>query len=200
MNLVAAIWVVGLNLAAQAQLDILLYGWCAVGSAAMVAWGIYEFRAERINLGMAGFALTIVFFFFSSVMDKLGRSASLMALGILFVGGGWYWEKLRRKLVAGLVTGGAAMTLTRKGLILAAFQCLLVLSLSGKLLYDRSTCPRVWVKTAQWDPNLPIRGRYLALRLAPEKDAQWYTETNGQMVLFFVPEHTLPFEIIAQQA
>ena len=106
MNLAAAIWVVGLNLAAQAQFDILLYGWCALGSVAMVAWGLYEFRAERINLGMAGFALTIVFFFFSSVMDKLGRSASLMALGILFVGGGWYWEKLRRRLVAGLVTGG----------------------------------------------------------------------------------------------
>jgi hypothetical protein len=86
------------------------------------------------------------------------------------------------------------MTLTRKGLILAAFQCLLALSLSGKLLYDRSTCPRVWVKTAQWDPNLPIRGRYLALRLAPERDAQWFGKTNGQMVLFFVPERTLPFE------
>jgi hypothetical protein len=86
------------------------------------------------------------------------------------------------------------MTLTRKGLILAAFQCLLVLSLTGKLFYDRSTCPRVWVKTAQWDPNLPIRGRYLALRLTPEKDAPRYGETYGQMVLFFVPEHTLPFE------
>ena len=88
------------------------------------------------------------------------------------------------------------MTLTRKGLILAAFQCLLVLSLSCKLLYDRSACPRVLVKTARLDPNLPIRGRYLALRLAPEKDARWYWETNGQMVLFFVPEHTLPFEIV----
>ena len=88
------------------------------------------------------------------------------------------------------------MTLTRKGLILAAFQCLLVLSLSGKLLYDRSTCPRVWVKTARWDPNLPIRGRYLALRLTPERDAQWYPQTYGQMVLFFVPEHTLPFETV----
>jgi hypothetical protein len=86
------------------------------------------------------------------------------------------------------------MTMSRKGLILAAIQCLLVLSLSGKLWYDRSTCPRVWVKTAQWDPNLPIRGRYLALRLAPENDAKWYGETSGQMVLFFVPERTLPFE------
>jgi len=86
------------------------------------------------------------------------------------------------------------MTLTKKGLILAAFQCLLVLSLSGKLIYDRETRPRVWVKTAQWDPNLPIRGRYLALRLTPDSGAQWYSETSGQMVLFFVPEHALPFE------
>jgi len=86
------------------------------------------------------------------------------------------------------------MTFTRKGLILAAFQCALALSLSGKLLYDRATCPRVWVKTVRWDPNLPIRGRYLALRLAPEPGAEFYARTSSQMVLFFVPEHTLPFE------
>ena len=106
MNLVAALWVIGLSFMAEPHQEILVYGWCAIGAAGLVAWGIYEFRAERINLGMAGFALTIVFFFFSSVMDKLGRSASLMALGVLFVGGGWYGEKLRRKLVAGLVSGG----------------------------------------------------------------------------------------------
>jgi uncharacterized membrane protein len=106
MNLLAALWVVGLNFAAEAHFEILVYAWCAIGSTAMVAWGIHEYRAERINLGMAGFALTIVFFFFSSVMDKLGRSASLIALGILFVAGGWYWEKLRRQLVARLTTGG----------------------------------------------------------------------------------------------
>jgi hypothetical protein len=106
MNAVAASWVVGLNVAAEARMDVAVYGWCALGAAAMVAWGIHEFRVERINLGMAGFALTIVFFFFSSVMDKLGRSVSLMALGILFVGGGWYWERLRRRLVAGAVSGG----------------------------------------------------------------------------------------------
>jgi hypothetical protein len=86
------------------------------------------------------------------------------------------------------------MTLTQKGLILAAFQCLLASSVGGELLYDRSTCPRVWVKTARWDPNLPIRGRYLALRLVPEIQAPEYTRTQGQMVLFFVPEHALPFE------
>ena len=106
MNVVAALWVIGLNFMADPHQELLVYGWCALGAVGMVAWGIYELRAERINLGMAGFALTIIFFFFSSVMDRLGRSASLMALGVLFVGGGWYGEKLRRKLVAGLVTGG----------------------------------------------------------------------------------------------
>ena len=46
-------------------------------------WGVQENRRERINLGMAGFAITIVAFFFSSVMDKLGRSASLILLGTI---------------------------------------------------------------------------------------------------------------------
>jgi hypothetical protein len=91
------------------------------------------------------------------------------------------------------------MTRFRKGLILAGLQCLLVLSLSGKLLYDRSTRPRAWVKTAPWDPSLPLRGRYLALRLMPEPGAEWHRETNGTAVLFFVPEHTLPFEATREE-
>jgi hypothetical protein len=107
MNVVAALWVVALYGAAQARAEILVYGLCASGSAALVGWGIHELRTERINLGMAGFALTLVFFFFSSVMDKLGRSASLMALGVLCVAGGWYWEKLRRELIARVPRGGA---------------------------------------------------------------------------------------------
>jgi hypothetical protein len=86
------------------------------------------------------------------------------------------------------------MKLLQKGLILAGVQCLMVLSLTGKLLYDRASYPRVWVKTAPYDPSLPIRGRYLSLQLAPEMGAPYFQETNHQRVLFFVPEHTLPFE------
>ena len=81
-----------------------------------------------------------------------------------------------------------------KGLALGAIQCLIVLSISGKLLYDRSTCPRVWVKTAPYDPSLPIRGRYLSLQLAPTQGDPYYDRTISRQVLFFVPEHTLPFE------
>ena len=108
VNAIAAVWVIGLGSFSLAQMDTMIYAWCALGAAGMVAWGIYESRAERINLGMAGFALTIAIFFFSSVMDKLGRSASLMTLGTLCVAGGWYGEKLRRRLVARVDTGGVA--------------------------------------------------------------------------------------------
>jgi hypothetical protein len=57
---------------------------------------------------MAGFAITILVFYFSNVMDKLGRSASLIILGVVFLAGAWYWEKLRRKLVARVRAGGVA--------------------------------------------------------------------------------------------
>jgi len=52
-----------------------------------------------------------------------------------------------------------------KGVLLAVLQLAIVLSLAGKMLYDRATRPRVWVKTAPVDPELPIRGRYVSLRL-----------------------------------
>jgi hypothetical protein len=52
-----------------------------------------------------------------------------------------------------------------KGLAVALLHVLIVLSLGGKLLYDRATRPRVWVRTSNFDPDLPIRGRYIALSL-----------------------------------
>jgi hypothetical protein len=62
------------------------------------------------------------------------------------------------------------MSGSRKGLLLGAIQIALVLSLGGKLLYDRVTRPRVWVLSQVYDPDLPIRGRYLSeqLRLPAE--------------------------------
>jgi len=57
------------------------------------------------------------------------------------------------------------MKTLQKGLAVAVIQILIVLSVGGKLLYDRATRPRVWVRTASIDPDLPIRGRYLTLNL-----------------------------------
>jgi hypothetical protein len=54
----------------------------------------------------------VIAFYFSTVMDKLGRSASLIAFGLLFLLGGWKLEQLRRKLVQRVEgsrgTGGGA--------------------------------------------------------------------------------------------
>lgn len=65
------------------------------------------------------------------------------------------------------------MTPTRKALLLAALHLALVAGLGGKFLVDRATRPRVWLKTAPVDPDLPIRGRYVRLRIeVPVEGAQ----------------------------
>jgi uncharacterized membrane protein len=81
------------------------YFWAGLGALGLVGWGLLERRRERINLGVAGFALTVMIFYFSDVMDKLGRAASLIGLGVLFLFGGWVLERTRRRLVAH-VSGG----------------------------------------------------------------------------------------------
>jgi hypothetical protein len=52
-----------------------------------------------------------------------------------------------------------------KAVVVALIQVLIVCLLGAKLLYDRHTRPQVWFKTARYDPNLPIRGRYLGLQI-----------------------------------
>ena len=53
----------------------------------------------------------------------------------------------------------------RKGLLVAALHVAIVGSLGAKLLVDRATRPRVWARAAPVDPDLPIRGRYVQLRI-----------------------------------
>ena len=57
------------------------------------------------------------------------------------------------------------MTARRAGLALAIVHVLLVGTLGLKLLADRVRLPRAWARTLPFDPNLPIRGRYVRLRL-----------------------------------
>jgi hypothetical protein len=52
-----------------------------------------------------------------------------------------------------------------KALLVALIQVLIVSSLGAKLLYDRRTRPQAWFKAERFDPNLPIRGRYVSLTL-----------------------------------
>jgi uncharacterized membrane protein len=107
-NMGFALWVflVGFLDSRDVVQNLTLYVACALAAMGLVFWGLQEQRRERINLGVAGFAITIIVFYFSNVMDKLGRSASLVGFGLLFLLGGWKLEQLRRKLVA-RTAGGA---------------------------------------------------------------------------------------------
>ena len=107
-NLVGAAW-----LFAVAQFnyrdpsrELAVYALCAVASIGLIAWGLRELQKNYINVGVVGFALTVIFFYFSNVMDKLGRSFALITGGILFLVGGYFLEKVRRKLVRQLATPG----------------------------------------------------------------------------------------------
>lgn len=82
------------------NVGVFSYLWWAVGSLLLVAWGVMEGRSERVNFGAALIALDVLAFYVSQVMDSLGRSASLIGLGVLFLGGGWGLEVLRRRFVA----------------------------------------------------------------------------------------------------
>lgn len=107
MNAISAVWVLALALVAPHHnflwndWDVMgFYVWAAVGACGLIAWGIAERRRERLNLGVASFAITVLFFYFSNVMDKLDRAASLFGAGVLLLFGGWGLERARRALMA----------------------------------------------------------------------------------------------------
>jgi hypothetical protein len=53
------------------------------------------------------------------------------------------------------------MSARSRGIAVAALQVLVVASLGAKLFYERVTRPRGWALVQTYDPNLPIRGRYI---------------------------------------
>lgn len=57
------------------------------------------------------------------------------------------------------------LTPLRRGVLVGLVHLALVTSLAGKLWYDRATLPRVWVRCIGVDPDDPLRGRYVDLRL-----------------------------------
>jgi hypothetical protein len=104
------------------------------------------------------------------------------------------------------------MSTRTRGIVLAVIQVVIVLSLGGKLLYDRMTRPRAWVLVNTYDPDLPIRGRYLweqmtmpcegfAFKTDPNNPkATWdwndnwgyYSVRDGQLVANFVGSPSQP--------
>lgn len=62
------------------------------------------------------------------------------------------------------------MSPIQKGIVVAAVQLALVASLGAKYSLDRARLPRAWAQTVAYDPDLPIRGRYLSVRLRVAAD------------------------------
>ena len=44
--------------------------------------------------------MTVMCFYFAEVMGGVGRAATLIGLGVLFLAGGWGLERMRRRFVA----------------------------------------------------------------------------------------------------
>jgi uncharacterized membrane protein len=94
---VAAAWVVVLAVLPHSDTRMAVYAWLALGAVALGAWGVRETSPDRVNLAAACFALVVLFFYFDNLMDKMGRSLSLIGLGVLFLAGGYGLERVRRR-------------------------------------------------------------------------------------------------------
>jgi hypothetical protein len=79
-------------------------------------------------------------------------------------------------------------TLSAASLALLIVQLVLVSTIAAKYWYQRWSCPRVWTRAAAIDPQLPMRGRYLALQLTVDgcqstlpsaKNANFPRDVNG---------------------
>jgi uncharacterized membrane protein len=73
----------------------------------IIWWGVRESSRALVNLGIVGFAISVGWFYFSSLYDKMGRSLGLIGLGVLFLAGGWALEKTRRGLLAHMAQAAA---------------------------------------------------------------------------------------------
>jgi uncharacterized membrane protein len=65
----------------------------------LIWWGVMLASKALVNFGIAGFAISVGWFYFSNIFDKVGRSLGLIGLGILFLAGGWALELTRRRLL-----------------------------------------------------------------------------------------------------
>lgn len=80
--------------------SVLAYALVAGVALFLAWWGVRERSRALVNYGIGMFAVTVAWFYFSSLMDKLGRSLGLIGLGVVFLAGGWLLERGRRKLMA----------------------------------------------------------------------------------------------------
>lgn len=75
------------------------------------------------------------------------------------------------------------MTTRRAGVVLALLQAGLLLLVGLTFWIERLTAPRLWALAQPVDPNLPIRGRYVSLRLRVPLSGVDTSESTTQSVI-----------------
>ncbi len=75
----------------------------------IIAWGMRRVSRSLVNLGTVYFAIVVAWFYWSNILDKIGRSLGLIGLGILFLAGGWALEITRRRLLVRMGQPRAAL-------------------------------------------------------------------------------------------
>ncbi len=84
------------------EINLAAYALVAAFCIFLIWWGVRQISQALVNLGIVAFAITVGWFYFSDIFDKLDRSLALIGLGILFLAGGWVLEKTRRNLIGGM--------------------------------------------------------------------------------------------------
>jgi uncharacterized membrane protein len=108
---ISAFWIVVLSQLGRIhniEANPWVYLWIAIGACAFCYWGMHENRKLFINYGTVIFAIDVIAFYFSNVLDKLGRSMGLILLGAIFLGGGWILNRLRTDLIARAAASGVS--------------------------------------------------------------------------------------------
>jgi hypothetical protein len=107
----AALWVLLLTVLGNQphpEHNLWMIAWVGLGACAFCYWGVSENRSLFINFGTVIFALDVIWFYFSDVLDKLGRSVGLILLGVIFLAGGWLLNNLRSNLIARAAAAGGS--------------------------------------------------------------------------------------------
>jgi len=84
----------------RSETNLAAYALMAVFAIFMIVWGMRQTSRALVNLGIIYFGLVVGWFYFSNILDKVGRSLGLIGLGVLFLAGGWGLEMARRRLLA----------------------------------------------------------------------------------------------------
>lgn len=84
-----------------------MYALVAATTVVIAWWGLREKSRAVVNYAVVVFGMTVLWFYFSSLMDKIGRSLGLIGLGILFLTGGWALERVRRRLISNMAKEAA---------------------------------------------------------------------------------------------